>query len=88
MPINATTTGVSVATRASASRRWEAVSVGGVDSAEAAYARVRAGASLVQLYTGLVYEGPGVVRRIHRGLVRCLDRDGLPTLADAVGLDA
>ncbi len=64
------------------------VGVGGIDSAEAAYARVRAGASLVQLYTGLVYEGPGLVRRVHRGLTRFLDRDGLATIADAVGLDA
>ena len=44
------------------------VGVGGIDSAEAAYARIRAGASLVQLYTALVYEGPGVVRAITRGL--------------------
>lgn len=64
------------------------IGVGGVDSAEAAYARIRAGASLVQVYTGLVYEGPGLVARIHRGLVRLLDRDGLATLADAVGADA
>ena len=64
------------------------VGVGGVDSAEAAYARVRAGATLVQVYTGLVYEGPGLVGRIHRGLVRLLDRDGLGTLAEAVGADA
>ena len=64
------------------------VGVGGVDSAEAAYARVRAGASLVQVYTGLVYEGPGLVGRVHRGLVRLLDRDGLGTLAEAVGADA
>ena len=64
------------------------VGVGGVDSAGAAYRRVRAGASLVELYTGLVYEGPGLVGRIHRGLVRLLDRDGLGTLADAVGADA
>ena len=64
------------------------VGVGGIDSPEAAYARVRAGASLVQLYTGLVYKGPGLIGRIHRGLVRLLDRDGLATLADAVGADA
>ncbi|WP_412062172.1 quinone-dependent dihydroorotate dehydrogenase [Rubrivirga sp. IMCC45206] len=64
------------------------VGVGGIDSADEAYARVRAGASLVQLYTALVYEGPGLVGRIHRGLVERLDRDGLATLADAVGLDA
>ena len=64
------------------------IGVGGVDSAEAAYERVRAGASLVELYTGLVYEGPGLIGRIHRGLVRLLDRDGLDRLADAVGQDA
>ena len=64
------------------------VGVGGVDSPEAAYARIRAGASLVELYSGLVYEGPGLVRRIHRGLVRLLDRDGLAVLTEAVGLDA
>ncbi len=64
------------------------VGVGGVDSAEEAYARIRAGASLVQLYTGLVYEGPGLVRRINQGLVRLLERDGLATLSQAVGRDA
>ena len=64
------------------------IGVGGIDSAEAAYARVRAGASLVQVYTGLVYQGPGLVGAIHRGLVRLLDRDGIATLSDAVGLDA
>ena len=64
------------------------IGVGGIDSAEAAYARVRAGATLLQVYTGLVYEGPGLVSRIHRGLVRLLDRDGLGTLADAVGAAA
>ena len=61
--------------------------VGGVDSAEAAYEKIRAGASLVELYTGLVYEGPGLPARIARGLLRLLDRDGLATLADAVGRD-
>ena len=64
------------------------VGVGGVDSADAAYARVRAGASLVQLYTALVYDGPGVVRAVTRGLAERLDRDGLACLADAVGADA
>ncbi len=64
------------------------IGVGGVDSAEAAYEKLRAGASLVGLYTGLVYEGPGLVRRIKQGLVRLLDRDGLPAIAAAVGRDA
>ena len=64
------------------------IGVGGVDSAEEAYDRIRAGASLVQIYTGLVYEGPGLVRRINRGLVRFLERDGLSCIGDAVGADA
>lgn len=64
------------------------IGVGGVDSAETAYQKIRAGASLVECYTGLVYRGPGLVRRINRGLVRLLDRDGFATLADAVGADA
>jgi dihydroorotate dehydrogenase len=63
------------------------VGVGGVDSAEAAYRRIRAGASLVELYTGLVYEGPGLVGRIHRGLAQRLDRDGFGALSEAVGAD-
>ncbi|MGB3541455.1 quinone-dependent dihydroorotate dehydrogenase [Rubrivirga sp.] len=64
------------------------VGVGGIDSAEEAYERVRAGASLLQVYTGLVYQGPGLVGQIHRGLIRLLDRDGLDALQDAVGADA
>lgn len=64
------------------------IGVGGIASAEAAYAKIRAGASLVQLYTGLVYEGPGLVRRIKEGLVELLRRDGLASVRDAVGADA
>ena len=64
------------------------IGVGGVDGPEAAYARVRAGASLVQLYTGLVYEGPGLVKRINQGLLRLLDRNGIGSLTEAVGADA
>lgn len=61
------------------------IGVGGVDSAESAYEKIRAGAALVQLYTGLVYEGPGLVRRIRRGLLRLLERDGLTSICEAVG---
>ena len=64
------------------------VGVGGVDSADAAYARIRAGASLLGLYTALVYEGPGVVRAVTRGLTERLDRDGFGSLPEAVGVDA
>jgi dihydroorotate dehydrogenase len=63
------------------------IGVGGIFSAEDAYARIRAGASLVQLYTGLIYEGPLLPRRIVNGLSRLLTRDGLPHLHNAVGKD-
>jgi dihydroorotate dehydrogenase len=61
------------------------VGVGGVDDAEGAYGKIRAGASLVQLYTGLVYEGPSVARDINRGLARLLERDGFDSVEAAVG---
>ena len=51
------------------------IGVGGVDSAEAALAKIEAGATLVQLYSALIYEGPGLVTRIKRGLVETLARD-------------
>lgn len=64
------------------------VGVGGVFSAEDAYRKIRAGASLIQLYTGLIYEGPSVVRRIKEGLVAHIERDGFRLLSHAVGVDA
>ncbi|MEM1042339.1 MAG: quinone-dependent dihydroorotate dehydrogenase [Bacteroidota bacterium] len=64
------------------------IGVGGVDSPEAAYRMVRAGASLVEVYTGLVYEGPGLVGRINRGLVRLLETDGFASVGEAVGTAA
>lgn len=63
------------------------IGVGGIQSAEDAYARIRAGARLVQVYTALVFEGPGLPRRITEGLTRLLQRDGL-TLEQAIGIDA
>lgn len=64
------------------------VGVGGISSGADAYAKLRAGASLVQLYTALAYEGPGLVARIKRELLECLARDGYATIADVVGADA
>jgi dihydroorotate dehydrogenase len=64
------------------------IGVGGIFSAEDAYAKIRAGASLVQLYTGFVYEGPGLARRICAGLHTLLARDGFANVAAAVGVDA
>jgi dihydroorotate dehydrogenase len=64
------------------------IGVGGVASAEDAYARIRAGASLIQIYSALVYEGPGLARRINKGLALLLQRDGFANLAEAIGVDA
>lgn len=61
------------------------VGAGGVGSAEDAYAKIRAGASLVQLYTALVFEGPGLPGRILEGLSVLLRRDGFAHVAEAVG---
>jgi len=70
-----------------AAGRLAVVGVGGIFTAEDAYAKIRAGASLVQVYTGFVYEGPALAARLARGLARLLARDGL-TLSEAVGKDA
>jgi len=63
------------------------IGVGGVSDAAGAYEKIRAGASLVQLYTGLVYEGPSLAREINEGLLELLDRDGFGSVDDAVGAD-
>ncbi len=64
------------------------VGVGGVFSGQDAYEKIRAGASAVQLYTGLIFEGPSLVRRILRDLAALLARDGFRSVAEAVGSDA
>ncbi len=64
------------------------IGVGGISSGEDAWAKIRAGASLVQLYTALVYEGPTLVTRIKRELLACMKRDNIKTIKDAIGLDA
>ena len=61
------------------------IAAGGIASAEDAYARIRAGASLVQLYSALVYEGPGLARRIARGLAERLRQEGFGSVAEAIG---
>ncbi|WP_100260063.1 quinone-dependent dihydroorotate dehydrogenase [Qipengyuania seohaensis] len=61
------------------------VGVGGIATAEDAWARIRAGASLVQLYSAMVFEGPGLPRTITRGLERLMKRDGFSSIAEAVG---
>jgi dihydroorotate dehydrogenase len=61
------------------------IGVGGVTSGADAYAKIRAGASLVQLYSALAYRGPGIIAHIQRELVDCLSRDGFAHVGDAVG---
>jgi dihydroorotate dehydrogenase len=63
------------------------VGVGGVSSAADAYAKIRAGASLVQLYSSLVFEGPALVGKIKTGLADLLEADGFASPTDAVGAD-
>lgn len=61
------------------------IGVGGITSAQDAWARIRAGASLVQLYSAMIYAGPGLPRAINRGLLKLMRRDGFSTIAEAVG---
>jgi dihydroorotate dehydrogenase len=61
------------------------VGVGGIATAEDAWGRIRAGASLVQLYSAMVYQGPGIARRVVKGMERLMRRDGFASVAEAVG---
>jgi dihydroorotate dehydrogenase len=61
------------------------IGVGGIFTAEDAWEKITAGASLIQVYTGWIYEGPWMVRRILEGLVQKLEERGLSSIAEAVG---
>ena len=61
------------------------IGVGGIATADDAWERIRAGASLVQLYTAMVYEGPGIARRINEGLAEILQRENFDSLDEAIG---
>ncbi len=63
------------------------VGVGGIFTADDAWEKITAGASLIQVYTGWIYEGPGMVRRVLKGLLQKLDDRGLHSLQAAIGLD-
>lgn len=63
------------------------IGVGGIFTAEDAYKKLRAGASLIQLYTGLIYQGPGIARDINQGLIARLERDGFSSVEDVIGVD-
>jgi dihydroorotate dehydrogenase len=68
-------------------QRVPIVGVGGIFSADDAYERIRSGAALIQVYTALVYEGPGMVQSVLTGLAARLARDGFSTIDEAIGVD-
>jgi dihydroorotate dehydrogenase len=61
------------------------IGVGGIFTAEDAWEKITAGASLIQVYTGWIYEGPWMVRRILEGLLHKLEERGLNSIAEAIG---
>ena len=63
------------------------IGVGGVDSAETAYKKIKNGASLIQLYTGLVYNGPNLIKDINKDLSSLIERDGYSNISEAVGVE-
>ncbi len=71
-----------------AASRMPIVGAGGVDGPDTAYAKLRAGASLVQIYTALIYKGPTLFRAVTEGLARRIEIDGHASVRDVVGLDA
>lgn len=68
--------------------RLPIVGVGGVFNGRDAYEKIKAGASLVQVYTSLIYEGPGLLRRINQELLQCLHADGYTHISQAIGIEA
>ncbi len=63
------------------------ISVGGILDAADAYRRIKAGASLVQVYSGLIFEGPAMVRKINKGILELLEKDGFKNISEAIGSD-
>jgi len=63
------------------------ISVGGIDSAQEAYRRIKAGASLVQIYSGIIFNGPDMIMNINKGLIQLLKADGYTNITQAIGAD-
>jgi dihydroorotate dehydrogenase len=63
------------------------ISAGGISTAEEAYKRIRAGASLVQVYTGFIYQGPSMAKEINEGLIKLVKADGFENISEAIGAD-
>ncbi|MDF1875853.1 quinone-dependent dihydroorotate dehydrogenase [Sulfurimonas sp. SAG-AH-194-I05] len=63
------------------------ISVGGIDSAEEAYKRIKAGANLVQILSGLIFHGPDMIMNVNKGLIELLKADGYDNITQAIGAD-
>ncbi len=63
------------------------ISVGGIDSAQEAYRRIKAGASLVQIYSSFIFQGPKTVKEINKGILRMMNEDGFSHISEAIGSD-
>ncbi len=64
------------------------IGVGGIFTGEDAYKKIRAGARLIQVYTGMIYRGPSIPRKINEELLALFERDGVRNIEDIVGVDA
>ena len=65
--------------------KYRLISAGGVFSAEDAYTKIKLGASLLQLLTGMVYNRPAVIKNINKQLIKLLEKDGFNNISEAVG---
>ena len=68
--------------------RYAIIGAGGVSSGEDAYRMLKIGASLTQMLTALIYEGPAIVGRVTRELLRLMERDGVRRISEVVGVEA
>ena len=73
--------------RAASGSEMTLIAAGGIATAEDAFDRIRAGASLVQLYSAMVYQGPGIAARMAEGLARIVKREGFANIAEAVATE-
>jgi len=64
------------------------IGVGGIDSGKSAFEKITAGASAVQLYTGMVYKGPGIVKDIKKELIEILKKEKIKSIQEAVGINS
>jgi len=86
-PITALVTSFIAHIHKSTRGRLPIIGVGGIFDARDAYEKIKAGANALQIYTGWIYEGPGAVKRINKGLLQLIERDGFSHISQAVGLE-